>query len=63
MIEDRETHDNIALLTVSAVVIGIMLGAAVWLLIPALTGKKEAWDSFWPYYLSMVLGGFVLGDQ
>jgi hypothetical protein len=59
--QTRRNDGTFGGLTVLSFVLGAALGAAAWLIIPALTGKKEAWDSFWLYHLTMLLGGFLLG--
>jgi hypothetical protein len=43
-------------------VIAAVLGAAVWALSPALTGRAEPWDSEGPYYVcALVIAGALAG--
>ena len=49
----------------SAFLLGLVLGAAIWLLSPWITGRSEPWDAEGGYYaggllLSGVVGGLVL---
>ena len=45
----------------AALLIGGGLGAAIWLLSPLLTGRREPWDAEGPYYAVALLGAGVLG--
>jgi hypothetical protein len=49
----------------SAFVLGLALGALIWLLSPVITGRREPWDAEGGYYaggllLAGFLGGFVV---
>ena len=41
--------------------VGVILGAGIWVVLPYLTGQKEAWDSNWLYVWSLLISGFVGG--
>jgi hypothetical protein len=41
--------------------VGLGLGAAIWLLSPLATGRREPWDAEGPYYLAALFGSGVLG--
>ena len=45
----------------SGLPIGLVLGAAVWLLSPAITGHREPWDAPGVYYAGALLVGGALG--
>ena len=39
-----------------------MLGAAIWIASPLITGRKEPWDAHSPYYVAALFGaGAVMG--
>jgi len=41
--------------------LGLGLGAAIWLLSPLVTGRREPWDAEGPYYLAALFGSGILG--
>jgi hypothetical protein len=45
----------------SAFVIGAALGAAIWLLSPAVTGRREPWDAAGGYYVGALFGAGLVG--
>lgn len=52
----------------SAFLLGLALGAAIWLLSPLVTGRREPWDAKGGYYaggllLAGILGGIVVPRQ
>lgn len=51
---------KIPIQSLAALVSGLVLGAMVWALSPALTGKVEPWDAEGTYYyVCLLLAGFV----
>jgi hypothetical protein len=44
-----------------AFLIGVVVGAAIWLLSPLITGRREPWDAGGGYYEGALLGAGVLG--
>lgn len=48
--------------TISTIIIGALLSAAVWAISPWATGHKEPWDANGLFYIaSLIGGGFVSG--
>jgi hypothetical protein len=45
----------------SGLLIGLVLGAAIWLLSPLITGHREPWDAESGYYPGALLSAGVLG--
>src|SRR5215208_3097677 len=45
----------------SAFLVGVGLGALIWLLSPAVTGRREPWDAAGGYYYGALLGAGLLG--
>jgi hypothetical protein len=45
----------------SAFLIGVVLGAAIWLLSPWITGRSEPWDAESGYYPGTLLGAGAVG--
>jgi hypothetical protein len=41
--------------------IGVSLGAAIWLLSPLITNRLEPWDGEGSYYARTLLGAGILG--
>ena len=41
--------------------IGLSLGAAIWLLSPLVTGRREPWDAEGAYYVGTLFGAGILG--
>ena len=41
--------------------IGFSLGAAIWLLSPMVTGRREPWDAEGPYYVGTLFGAGIFG--
>lgn len=54
-------HSVLMLERRAALLIGAGLGAAIWLISPLLTGRREPWDVEGAYYPAMLLGTGVLG--
>jgi hypothetical protein len=44
----------------AAFLIGVGLGAAIWLLSPLITGRREPWDAEGGYYVAALLGAGVV---
>ena len=48
--------------TLAALLIGLAIGAAIWLISPLITGRREPWDAEGGYYPGALLGtGFFGG--
>jgi len=47
--------------TAARFLIGLAIGAAIWLLSPLITGKREPWDAEGGYYAGALLGAGLLG--
>jgi len=45
----------------SAFLVGVGLGALIWLLSPVATGRREPWDAPGGYYVGALLGAGILG--
>jgi hypothetical protein len=45
----------------AGLLIGVGLGAAIWLVSPLITGRREPWDAEGGYYPAALLGAGVLG--
>jgi hypothetical protein len=45
----------------SAFLVGVGLGALIWLLSPVVTGQREPWDGEGGYYYGALLGAGLLG--
>lgn len=45
----------------AGLLIGVGLGAAIWLISPFITGRREPWDAEGLYYPAALLGAGVLG--
>ena len=45
----------------AGLLIGLGLGAAIWLLSPLITGRREPWDAEGGYYVTALLGTGLLG--
>jgi hypothetical protein len=45
----------------AALLIGVGLGAAIWLISPLITGQREPWDAEGGYYPAALLGAGILG--
>jgi hypothetical protein len=45
----------------SALLIGVCGGAAIWLLSPVITGRREPWDADGGYYAAALLGAGLIG--
>ena len=41
--------------------IGLLVGAAIWLLSPMITGRREPWDAEGGYYAGALIGAGLLG--
>lgn len=47
--------------TLAALLIGLVIGAAIWWLSPLITGRLEPWDAGSGYYEGALLGAGILG--
>ncbi|MEP7226899.1 MAG: hypothetical protein ABI785_06030 [Gemmatimonadales bacterium] len=47
--------------TLAALLIGLVIGAAIWWLSPLITGRPEPWDAGSGYYEGALLGAGILG--
>lgn len=45
----------------AGLLIGVGLGAAIWLVSPLITGRREPWDAESSYYPAALLGAGILG--
>jgi hypothetical protein len=56
-----EEHRVLKLERRAALLLGGGLGAAIWLLSPLITGRREPWDAEGGYYAAALLGAGVIG--
>jgi hypothetical protein len=47
--------------TLTPFLIGLATGAAIWLISPLITGRREPWDAEGGYYMGALLGAGFLG--